>query len=268
MLARNSSGAALIGGIALLAKVSGASRIWAAAPTGATRQFGALAAMGKTIGLRVMYLPNEYPLADPTMLLYRLLNRRLRPRRLPVEQGVVLFDAAAAVAAGRAAGGEGEAMLTVPLAVHDHVRGRSHFATVPVGTPLSWALKHLHAVSERDLIELRGGALLRDVRLDLASCVVAGAELAVHVSLPSRAVNPDPCIRCSWCVEGCPTRIHPAGLLEAAQQDNLALAERYGIEACIECGVCSYVCPSHLPLLEGIRKIHRRVAQPVEASSS
>jgi electron transport complex protein RnfC len=50
-------------------------------------------------------------------------------------------------------------------------------------------------------------------------------------------------------------RIQPAGLLDAAQRADPELAERYGLEACIECGVCSYVCPSHLPLLGGIRKL-------------
>jgi Na+-translocating ferredoxin:NAD+ oxidoreductase subunit C len=35
----------------------------------------------------------------------------------------------------------------------------------------------------------------------------------------------------------------------------MRLAEKYGIEACIECGICSYVCPSNLPLLEGIRRL-------------
>ena len=28
--------------------------------------------------------------------------------------------------------------------------------------------------------------------------------------------------------------------------------------ACIECGICSYVCPSRLPLLPGIRELRRR----------
>ena len=53
-------------------------------------------------------------------------------------------------------------------------------------------------------------------------------------------------------------RIHPAGLLEAAQADDPELADAYGLAACIECGICNYVCPSRLPLLEGIRTLRRR----------
>ena len=32
------------------------------------------------------------------------------------------------------------------------------------------------------------------------------------------------------------------------------MSERF---ACIECGICSYICPSHLPLLLGIRILKR-----------
>lgn len=255
----------LVEGIALLARIAGATRIWAATPTGHMAAFATATTMGRRAGVRFITLPNEYPLADPTLLLYRLLKRRLRPRRLPVEQGVVLFDAPAAIAAGRLAL-SGQSMSHVPLAVHDHIRNRSHRITVAVGTPLRSVLSQLQCIgAEKGLIEVRAGALLRELRIDdllLSSdvarpLVVGGSELSLHVSLPGRAVNPDPCIRCSWCVEGCPTRIHPAGLLEAAQRRDLVLAERYGIEACIECGVCSYVCPSHLPLLSGIRALRR-----------
>jgi electron transport complex protein RnfC len=265
VLTREST-ADLVMGATLLARISGASRLWAAAPTGPTRTFNALAAIGKRFGVRVSFLANEYPLADPTILLYRMLNRRLRPRRLPTEQGVLLFDAPAAIAAGQCA--RQQPMLNVPIAIHDHIHTRSHFVRVPVGTPLNWALDQLQCISNGDAGEVRAGALLRDHRINVDS-VIAGGELTIHVFQQSRYVIPDPCIRCSWCVEGCPTRIHPAGLLEAAQKNDVALAERYGIEACIECGVCSYMCPSHLPLLAGIRQISAvRHAETVKGDAS
>jgi Na+-translocating ferredoxin:NAD+ oxidoreductase RnfC subunit len=52
--------------------------------------------------------------------------------------------------------------------------------------------------------------------------------------------------------------VQPAVVLEAAQIDSQSLARKAGIEACIECGVCSYVCPSELPILAGIRHIRGR----------
>jgi electron transport complex protein RnfC len=54
-------------------------------------------------------------------------------------------------------------------------------------------------------------------------------------------------------VESCPVQITPAGLLEAAQRRDLDMARSYGLAACVDCGICSYVCPSRLPLLSGIR---------------
>ena len=68
----------------------------------------AAAAMGAN-ELRIVPLANDYPQADPTLLVYTLTRRKLRPGsgggagvHLPTEQGVLLLDAAAAVAAGRA----------------------------------------------------------------------------------------------------------------------------------------------------------------------
>jgi electron transport complex protein RnfC len=108
---------------------------------------------------------------------------------------------------------------------------------------------------QSDDITLRRGAVLRENEI-FPEAILAGGELTIHV-MPRQPVPilPDPCIRCSWCAESCPTRVQPAGLLEAAQKGDLTLARHYGLESCIECGVCSYVCPSRLPLLTGIRSL-------------
>jgi electron transport complex protein RnfC len=204
---------------------------------------------------------NDYPQADPSLLLYTLLDRRLRPGRLPTEQGVVLLDAAAAVLIGREAL-LGEPMTHTPLVIRDHGLRRSEYVVAPIGMAVTELLDRLDLPWQHGL--LRAGDLLRDVRLSMQT-LVGGGELVLHLSAPPPHVNPAPCIRCGWCVDACPTRVHPAAALEAAQRHDSALAERAGIEACIECGICSYVCPSLLPLLEGIRLI-RRMDQSLAAA--
>ena len=206
--------------------------------------------------LRVAPVPHGYPQTDPTLMLYTLLRRRLRPGRLAAELGVILLDAPAAIAVGRLAL-RGEPMLNVPMAVRDVARSRTHLITVTIGTPLWHVLEHLGANGDESIVP-RAGDALRDLPAS-RSAVVSGGELVAHIGYVTAAFNPDPCIRCGWCTAACPTRIHPAGLLEAAQRADDALADRYGIDSCIECGVCSYVCPSRLPLLGAIRHMRGKV---------
>jgi electron transport complex protein RnfC len=202
-------------------------------------------------GIRMEPILNDYPHAEPTLLVWGMTGRRLRPARLPTERGVVVLDAAAAVALGRFVL-MNEPMTQVPLAVRDRVRHDVHFVTAPTGILIAELFEKL-GLSPGGSV-LRSGDLLRDNRIDAQTRLGEG-ELLIHCTPPPPAVNPTPCTRCGWCVDWCATQVNPAGVLEAAQRDDLELAEKSGLEACIECGVCSYVCPSELPLLEGIRKM-------------
>jgi ferredoxin len=63
-----------------------------------------------------------------------------------------------------------------------------------------------------------------------------------------------PCCNCLACVAYCPSRIHPALILHNLQagQDEEAVA--LGLPRCVQCGLCSYVCPSNLPLYQELSK--------------
>jgi electron transport complex protein RnfC len=215
----------------------------------------------RRVDARFAKLHNEYPQADPTLMLFTLVARRLRPGRLPAEQGALLLDAAAAVAVG-ACVLRNEPMRRQMMAVRDHDRGQSHFLSVPVEmTVAEIAEKATQVFSAKRFASplFRAGDLLRDQRIN-GSATLEGGELVLHVASAPPAINPQPCIRCGWCFEACPTRVQPAIALDATQTGDQALAERAGIDACIECGICSYVCPSHLPILGGIRSyraLHR-----------
>ncbi len=250
----------LIAGIALLRSITRANRASIAIDSRIPPAWtSALRHAGKS-QIRIVPMINEYPQADPTLLLYALLHRRLRPMRLPTEQGAIVLDAAAAIAVGRVAFGAASgssshsAMLSVPLVVRDHALRQSFFVFAAVGTPLGDVVQQARVSLACTVF--RGGDVLRDVRVP-REAIVAGGELIVHASPPEPPVNPDPCIRCGWCVDSCPTRVQPAGVLEASQHADVPLAEHFGIEACIECGICSFVCPSILPLLPAIRTMRQ-----------
>jgi electron transport complex protein RnfC len=206
----------------------------------------------RDLGLKLVWLFNAYPQGDPTPLLFTLLGQRMRPNQLPTQCGAMVIDAAAALAIGNLVLHE-RPMLSVPVVLRDHTRRVTHFRIAPVGTPVRWLLEK-DGIDDPRLV-LRSGDILRDQR-DSGDAIIGCSELILHATVPPKAErDPDPCIRCGWCVELCPTRCHPAALLEAAQRRSAAQAERAGLEACIECGICVYVCPSHLPLLDGIRSL-------------
>jgi electron transport complex protein RnfC len=244
--------AELAAGIDLMAKLLDARRVWIAAdPLRPSTWFASLDPLIRADGLRLVPLRGDYPQADPTLLLHTLLHRRLRSGELPVEQGVLLLDAPAAVAIGHCMLHD-RPSFDLPLALRDHVLGQTHFLLAPMGTSLADVCRAIDIPPED--VRFRGGDFLRDQLLP-ADAVIGPGELAIHVTARELPLIVDPCVRCGWCIEACPTRIHPAHLLEAAQRNDQRTAKKFGLDSCIECGICSYVCPSRLPLLAAIRTL-------------
>jgi len=241
-------------GLDLLAKLTGSPRIWITAdPDKSSSWFSAMSLQVDSGGLKLVPLRGDYPQTDPTLMLYTLLQRRLAPGNLPTEKGAVLVDAAAALAIGRCVLFDPPVRET-PLAVRDHFGQKTHLLSVPMGVKLSDVCDFL-GIHHEDAV-YRAGDFLRDAWIAPDTRLGTG-ELVIHPTARHLNANPDPCIRCGWCLEACPMRIHPAGLLDAAQTEDRRAAKRYGLDRCIECGICSYVCPTRLPLLTAIQGLKR-----------
>ncbi len=63
-------------------------------------------------------------------------------------------------------------------------------------------------------------------------------------------VDEDPCIGCGSCIDHCPYRLSPVLMVRSMTADEYHEANRYGLMDCVECGTCSYVCPSHIRLVQ------------------
>ncbi|MCM8797939.1 MAG: 4Fe-4S dicluster domain-containing protein [Candidatus Omnitrophica bacterium] len=72
--------------------------------------------------------------------------------------------------------------------------------------------------------------------------------------------EPRPCISCGYCQEVCPVRIIPHLLYRFIERNIIdERLSKYGIFNCLECNLCSFVCPSKLPLAKTIKDGQERL---------
>ena len=93
--------------------------------------------------------------------------------------------------------------------------------------------------------------------------VPVSQETAAIIFLGRREVargRERPCLRCGRCTDSCPWGLVPVRLYELAGAGDDGRAEAEGLRECTECGCCSYVCPSRIPLAAGLRTARHRAA--------
>jgi len=101
---------------------------------------------------------------------------------------------------------------------------------------------------------LNGGPMMGIAQTTLDVPVIKGTS-GITV-LAGKEIKPNayqPCIRCASCVEVCPVNLMPYKIGDQARLYRLDEFKAWGGLVCIECGCCSYTCPSKRPLLQWIR---------------
>lgn len=70
-----------------------------------------------------------------------------------------------------------------------------------------------------------------------------------------------PCVSCQYCEQVCPVPILPHQIHKYLYQDALEEVEKSRVDLCIDCGLCSYVCPSKIELRSQMQEGCRRIKE-------
>lgn len=135
-------------------------------------------------------------------------------------------------------------------------------ALVKFGTPISKALEVLGGLDENISRLVLGGPMMGlskdDMEIPLEK--PTNGILALSKS-ETEYPEEEPCIKCSSCVEVCPVGLQPFLLAELVRNKDARGARDNNIMSCIECGLCSYICPSHISLVETFKEGKRLVRE-------
>ncbi len=198
-------------------------------------------------------IETKYPQGAEKMLAYSLLGIEIPSGGLPSEVGLAVFNVATLAEIGALLPtGRGliERIITI---TGDTVEKPGNYL-VPIGTPIRYLLEYAGVVGDEFELILGGPMMGMPIQsLDVPITKGTGGLLV----LDKRATKQDdvlPCIKCTQCLQACPILLNPAemGQLAAKRRYDI-MEEEFHLNDCFECGACSYVCPSNIPLVQYFR---------------
>ena len=124
-----------------------------------------------------------------------------------------------------------------------------------IGTPIKDILETYDvSINEEDRI-IFGGPMMGSAVYSLEHPIQPDTDGLLVLDRSNAAYTSEyPCINCGDCVRACPANIQINLLvrfLEAGQYE--AAAESYDLLSCIDCGLCSFVCVSKIPIYQYIK---------------
>ncbi len=203
--------------------------------------------------IRVCSLHTKYPQGAEKMLINVTTGRIVPAGELPMEVGVVNHNVGTAVAITQAIR-EGKPLVERILTVTGLGVNEPANLQVRLGTLASEVLEYCGGLKETTVKLLMGGPMMGLAQPNTDIPIIKGTSGILALTDEDVSLSESsPCIRCAKCVSVCPMSLMPTSIAKAAEHGDFKRAEKlYGLD-CFECGCCSYICPSKIPLVQWIR---------------
>ncbi|OGV98646.1 MAG: hypothetical protein A2Z59_05615 [Nitrospinae bacterium RIFCSPLOWO2_02_39_17] len=227
--------------------------------------------------LEVVDLNIKYPQGSEKQLIKSIVNREVPADKLPVDIGVVVNNVGTAYAVYEAVR-YGKPLIERVITITGNGVKEPRNLLVRIGTSFDFLIQNCGGFAGEPEKVIMGGPMMGIAQYTLDVPVIKGTSGIVvflkestspHPSLQRRGLRGDeylPCIRCGRCIDSCPMGISPnlyglyaeRGMIEGGR-DFIDEAQKWDVMDCIECGICSYVCPSNRPLVQFIKYLKSEV---------
>ncbi|MBN1819129.1 MAG: electron transport complex subunit RsxC [Prolixibacteraceae bacterium] len=215
--------------------------------------------------IKVVSLKVKYPQGGEKQLIKAITGREVPSGGLPIAVGTVVSNVGTAFAVYEAVQKNKPLFERIVTVTGKSVEKPSNFK-VRIGTAVSELIEAAGGTPEDTGKIISGGPMMGKAIAKTDVSVTKGTSgILIIKDEESKRRETIACIRCSKCVSVCPMGLEPYLLMTVSQKQMWDAVEANKVMDCIECGSCSYTCPSNRPLLDYIRLGKGKVGQIMRA---
>ena len=198
----------------------------------------------------VKVLPSVYPQGGEKVLIYHTVGRVVPVGKLPIDVGCIVVNCTTLAAIGSYLK-TGMPLVEKCVTVDGGCVKEPKNLIIPVGTSISDVFDYCGGLTEDPDKVIYGGPMMGITVPDISAPVLKNTNAVLALSAKeTKLPETTPCIRCGRCLNICPFGLAPAGIAHAYAKKDAVLLDKLGVQACMECGCCSYVCPANRPLVQ------------------
>lgn len=205
--------------------------------------------------ITVQAVVTKYPQGAEKMLIDSLLDMEVPEGQIPAKIGVAVYNVGTMAQLGSLVP-DNRGLIERVVTVSGPGVAKPGNYLVPIGTPLRFLMEHLGANTKNSEVIL-GGPMMGMSVASLDVPITKGVSGIVILEGQDEDLKPKqamPCIKCGACLDACALHLNPSMLGQlAAKREYEVMEGEFHLNSCFECGSCSYVCPSNIPLTQYFR---------------
>ena len=202
---------------------------------------------------QVVPLHLRYPQGAEKQLIYAATRRKVPAGGLPMDVGIVVHNVGTAFAIYEAVRYNKPCIERITTITGSIVKKPKNLR-VPIGSSISDMIEYCGGTTI-DIAKLISGGPMMGFAIPNMNTPITKTTSGIVLFGKNEIVDTfeQPCLRCGRCVDACPMNLIPTFIVENVKNQNYEFAQKVNILDCMECGSCSYVCPSHIQIIQWIK---------------
>jgi Na+-translocating ferredoxin:NAD+ oxidoreductase subunit C len=252
----------IVGGLKIIMKILGCSRGFIGIERNKPDAIQVMKEAVKDLpGVKVVDLQVKYPQGGEKQLIYAVTKRRVPAGGLPMDVGCVVQNVGTSTAIYEAVQ-LGRPLIQRMVTVTGNGVHKPVNVLARLGDSFSRLVEFAGGYTEKANKLIMGGPMMGIAQFTDDVPVIKGTSCILVLEEGQAALEEEqPCISCARCVDVCAMNLLPTSLAAMVDLERWDDLKKFGALDCIECGSCTYICPSKRRIVEKIKFGKFRLAE-------